>query len=146
MLRKLVPVVLILTATATGAQVYKWKDANGTTHYSDAPPAGSTHYERVQISTNTATPVANAPAPAASPAASVGTAAQPAAPAATKVADTPANRATLCKQLASNIALMGSNQTLTVDNGGKQEALSDDARRQQLATARAQQSQYCANH
>ncbi|MET3132481.1 glutaredoxin [Oxalobacteraceae bacterium GrIS 1.11] len=32
--------VLLLCAGAAGAQVYKWKDANGITHFSDTPPSG----------------------------------------------------------------------------------------------------------
>ncbi|HEX5664211.1 M23 family metallopeptidase [Lysobacter sp. M15] len=42
---RLLPLVLLLTLCAAGAQagkVYKWKDSNGIVHYGDRPPAAST--------------------------------------------------------------------------------------------------------
>jgi len=32
--------LLLLTGAAGAADLYKWKDANGVTHYSESPPAG----------------------------------------------------------------------------------------------------------
>ncbi len=32
--------LLPLTGTAGAADLYKWKDANGVTHYSESPPSG----------------------------------------------------------------------------------------------------------
>ena len=32
--------LLLLTGTAGAADLYKWKDANGVTHYSESPPSG----------------------------------------------------------------------------------------------------------
>lgn len=41
---------LLLVSTATGAtNLYKWKDANGVTHYSEKPPEGQ-KYESRKIS------------------------------------------------------------------------------------------------
>lgn len=138
---------LALAASAAQAQVYKWKDANGTMHYSDQPPAVGAKYEKVQVNSSVSTPVTAAPAAApasASTAASANAAAKP-APAASKLADTPDNRAKLCKDLGSNIALLNGQQPLTMgDDNGAQKSMSDDQRRQQLATAQAQQKQYCA--
>lgn len=134
---------LLLAATAANAQVYKWKDANGTIHYSDAPPATGANYQQVKLSSNTTMPVVAKPAPAASAgvAASASTAA--AKPAA-KIPDTADNRAKLCKDLGSNITLLSGSQPLTSgDAGANQQNMSDDQRRQELATARAQQQQYC---
>ncbi|MES2743658.1 MAG: glutaredoxin family protein [Pseudomonadota bacterium] len=37
-----VGLVLLLCAGAASAQLYKWKDANGVTHFSDTPPAAGT--------------------------------------------------------------------------------------------------------
>jgi hypothetical protein len=60
--------------------------------------------------------------------------------------DTPSNRAELCKQLSSNIALLQGKQPVVTGGGdGKQQVMSDNAREQQLATARAQQVQYCSS-
>lgn len=144
MLTVLAVALALAAATAADAQVYKWKDTNGTTHYSDQPPSGS-HYDKVQINGSAPTPVtASAAAPAsASTSASASAAAKP-APAATKVADTPDNRARLCGDLGKNIALLNSPQPLTIGDSGAQKSMSDDERRQQLATAQAQQKQYCS--
>ncbi len=145
-MRLLAPAVFAFTAfafaTLAGAQVYKWKDANGTTHYSDVPPPAGSKYDKVSVSSNVTTPVTAAPATAA-------TAATPARPvtaaqSAARMPDTPANRASLCKQLDSNIALLNSNQPLTSgDANSPQQNMSDTQRQQELATAQAQKKQYC---
>ena len=137
--------VLVLAAPVA-AQVYKWKDANGTTHYSDAPPPTGSKYDKVNISSNVATPVTQTPVSAATSAAPAKTAASAqAAKPAGSMPDTPANRATLCKQLDSNIALLNSKQSLTAgDANSPQENMSDTQRQQQLATAQAQRKQYCS--
>ena len=36
----------LVAAPALAGEVYKWKDAQGVTHYSDAPPAGSNYESR----------------------------------------------------------------------------------------------------
>ncbi|HJU25286.1 MAG TPA: DUF4124 domain-containing protein [Rhodanobacteraceae bacterium] len=134
---------LALSASAA-AQVYKWKDANGTTHYSDVPPPAGSKYERVSISSNVATAVAATPTPAgsAAPAAVANAGTQTAQ--ADRIADTPDNRAQLCKQLDSNIALLNSDQPITAgDAETPQHNMSDVQRRQELATAQAQKKQYC---
>lgn len=52
---------------ADAAEVYKWTDANGVTHYADAPPDGQ-KYERVKVGAGTTSAVPDpAPAPAAPP-------------------------------------------------------------------------------
>ncbi|UMR30871.1 glutaredoxin family protein [Massilia sp. MB5] len=43
------PVLLLLVAAGTaGAQMYKWKDAKGVTHYSDTPPPASAKQAEVK--------------------------------------------------------------------------------------------------
>ena len=131
---------------ASAQQIYKWKDANGVIHFSQTPPANGTHYAKMQlanqpeVSSGTSAPSnmesERAPeTPVARPAASGGT--RP---------DTPSNRAELCKQLSSNVALLQGKQPVVSDGSdGKQQVMSDNARAQQLATARAQQVQYCSS-
>lgn len=147
-MRLLAPAVFAVAALAlaasVNAQVYKWKDASGTPHYSDVPPPTGSKYEKVSVSSNVTTPVTPAPASTTAAAASAKTAAQPAPASTARVPDTAANRATLCKQLDSNIALLNSNQTLTVgDANSPQQNMSDTQRQQELATAQAQKKQYC---
>ena len=50
---------------ATGGELYQWKDANGVTHYSDAPPPGQTSYENRSIRNSGGT--ADAPEKAEAP-------------------------------------------------------------------------------
>ncbi|HXS73971.1 MAG TPA: DUF4124 domain-containing protein [Rhodanobacteraceae bacterium] len=151
MSRLLAPAVLAVAALAlaasAGAQVYKWKDASGIVHYSDAPPTNGTNYQKVRLSSNTATPVSATPVTAASAAAGAVPAAgaQPAPASTAKIPDTADNRAKLCKDLSNNITLLDSSQPLTAgDASSPQQNMSDVQRRQELATARAQKQLYCA--
>jgi hypothetical protein len=133
-----------LAGSAGAQQIYKWKDANRVTPFCPTPPPTRTHYTKVHL-TNAPEVSSNPPSPPASAEADTG--APPQANAATGTQpDTPANRAELCKQLNSNIALLNSKQpVITGGSNGKQVVMSDNQREQQLATARAQQAQYCAS-
>ena len=128
---------------ASAQQIYKWKDANGVTHFSQTPPASGMHYTKMHldnapdVSSNPPSPSPNNGQPASSaPSQAAAGGSQP---------DTPSNRASLCKQLTSNIALLKSQQPVVTGSGASQAVMSDNAREQQLATARAQQTQYCAS-
>lgn len=129
---------------ANAQQIYKWKDASGVTHFSQSPPSSGTHFTKMHLTGGpevTSNPAPSAPAGDDEPAAST-----PQRAAATGgTADTPANRAELCKQLGSNISLLQGKQPVVTGGGnGKQEVMGDKAREQQLSTARAQQAQYCS--
>ncbi|HJU07985.1 MAG TPA: DUF4124 domain-containing protein [Rhodanobacteraceae bacterium] len=148
--RLLVSAVLAVAALAAcasaSAQVYKWKDANGTTHYSDVPPPTGSKYQKVNVSSSVATTVAPAPASTAVAADASAKTAAPASASTARVPDTADNRAKLCKQLDSNIALLNSDQPLTSgDASTPQQNMSDVQRRQELATAQAQKKQYCSS-
>lgn len=136
MRRSLVLAVLLLACPVAFGQAYKWKDAQGVTHYSDTPPPGKVKAEQVKISTNAAAP---APAPAATPSPPP---AQPAAKAGT--ADTPANRAALCDQLRKNLTILANEKTITMDDGkGGTRQVDDATRAAELKKAQAQQTLYC---
>ena len=47
-LSRLSGLLLLASATASAGTVYKWKDANGVTQYSEKPPAGQ-KYEARQV-------------------------------------------------------------------------------------------------
>ncbi|WHZ17892.1 MAG: hypothetical protein OJF55_000041 [Rhodanobacteraceae bacterium] len=131
---------------ASAQQIYKWKDANGVTHFSQTPPANGVRYTKMRL-TSEPEVSSNPPAPATSDTGDEGgsSAAPHAAASGETQPDTPSNRAELCKQLSSNIALLqGKQPVVTGGAGGKQAVMSDNAREQQLATARAQQAQYCS--
>lgn len=131
---------------ASAQQIYKWKDADGVIHFSQTPPAPGTHYTRMRLSN--APDVASNP-PSAAETGNTGSAAgapQETAPANSTQPDTASNRAELCKQLGTNISLLQSKQPVVVaGSNGKQAVMSDNAREAQLATARAQQAQYCSS-
>ena len=137
--RSLIAVALLLLAPLATAQVYKWTDAGGTVHYSEAPPAQGTKFSKV-TTTGTAEPLA---APASSDAAdSRETPAEPTEP--TKpVADTPENRGKLCASLKSNLATLQGSGPVVMQQDGKATALDAAQRKQQAASAQAQYSQYC---
>ena len=68
MLGCLLATTSVAQSTSKGREVYEWKDANGVTHYSDAPAPGA---RKIVIVGSTPTSAAPAPvAPAAAPGAS----------------------------------------------------------------------------
>ena len=130
---------------ANAQQIYKWKDANGVTHFSQSPPCAGTHFTKMHLTGEpevTSNPAPSAPVDDSEPETS---APQRSAAASGTQADTPANRAELCKQLGSNISLLqGKQPVVTGGADGTRQVMSDSARQQQLSTARAQQAQYCS--
>lgn len=144
MRRSLLTVAFLLAMPcATAGDVYRWADASGVVHFSDAPPPKGTPFKIMDMQTGvTRDP---APATAASSAATTTATAATADTAADQpatVKDTPANRAKLCSSLQTNIDLLSSDQPLTV-NATSTEPLSAEDRATQLAAAQAQLNQYC---
>ena len=136
--RSLIAVALLLLAPLATAQVYKWTDASGTVHYSEAPPAQGTNYKEVRT-TGTAAPLV-APAKSNSEGEGQGErASEPAAP----VADTPENRTKLCESLKSNLAALQGSGPVVMQQDGKATALDSDQRKQQASAAQGQYDQYC---
>jgi hypothetical protein len=134
--RSLIAVALLLLAPLATAQVYKWTDASGTVHYSEAPPAQGTKYVKV-TTTGTVEPLA-APAPS-------GTAGSRQAPAepAKPVADTPENRSKMCDTLKANLTALQGGGPVVMQQDGKTVALDGDQRKQQTAAAQTQYDQFC---
>jgi len=133
--RSLIAVALLLLAPLVTAQVYKWTDASGTVHYSEAPPAQGMKYSQVKTNGTVDAP-APAPATPAAAAPSPETAAQP-------VADTPENRSNLCKSLQANLAALNGSAPVVMEKDGKSTALDDSQRKQQIAADTTQYNQYC---
>lgn len=133
--RSLIAVALLLLAPLATAQVYKWTDASGTVHYSQAPPAQGTKYNEVKTNGTVDAP---APTPATPPVAEPSPAAT-----AQPVADTPENRSNLCKSLQANLAALNGSAPVVMEKGGKSTALDDSQRKQQIAADTDQYNQYC---
>lgn len=139
-MRRCLALILLAAACPLAfAQAYKWKDAQGVTHYSDAPPPGSAKVEKITMKGGVTTPATGSTAPASAPATA------PAAPApATAVADNPANRAKLCDQLRKNLDILQKEAIVSMDNGkGGQQQLDAAGRQRQVETTQAQMTLYC---
>jgi Domain of unknown function (DUF4124) len=141
MRRLMIATALLLVAPLVAAQAYKWTDANGTVHYSDAPPPQGTKYNKVTTSGTVE--------PLAAPTASTGStepssdAAKPAPPQQPMV-DSPENRAKLCTTLKANIDTLKGSGPVVMEEDGQQKVINADQRLQQQATAQAQYQQYCS--
>jgi hypothetical protein len=137
MRRLLIAAALLLVAPLVAAQAYKWTDANGTVHYSDAPPASGTKYSKVTTS-GTVEPLA-APAPEST----TDTSAKPTQDN-KPVANTPQNRAEYCAALKGNIDTLKSSSPVVMEQDGQQKVIDADQRKQQQATAETQYQNFCA--
>lgn len=140
MRRLLIAAALLLVAPLVAAQAYKWTDANGTVHYSDAPPPTGTSYKKV-TTTGTVEPLAT-PAPESG----TNTSESSAKPAQSNkpVANTPENHAEFCSTVKSNIDTLKSSGPVVMDQDGQQKIIDADQRKQQQANAEAQYQQFCA--
>jgi len=139
MRRYLVLALLVAVCPLAFGQAYKWKDAQGVTHYSDSPPPAGTKVEKIKTSGVVIPPAGN-PAPVPAPASTAG--AKAAAPGA--VADTQANRAKLCDQLQKNVDTLNKEKNVSVDDGkGGTRPLDDAGRKREVETTQAQMTIYC---
>ena len=140
-------IVFTLACTAAGVfaadkqQVYKWTDANGVLHFSDAPPPSDTkNVQALRLSggTTQAAVTASSQANPAAPAATATAAAAATAPV------PPPDDATLCKQSRSNLELLQSKTTVGIaGTDGKALVLDDKARESQIANAKLAIARFC---
>jgi hypothetical protein len=133
--RSLIALALLSLATLATAQVYKWTDAHGTIHYSEAPPTEGTNFKKVRAN-GSAEPLAPPAAPAAADSAPAPTSALP-------VMDTPENRDKLCTMLKSNLTVLQAHGPVVQQQGSKSVALDDAQRKQQVDSTQGQIQQYC---
>jgi hypothetical protein len=133
--RSLLAAALLSLAPLATAQVYKWTDAHGTTHYSEAPPTQSVKYKALRTPSS-----AEAPAGSASVATPRST---PLPAAAMPIADTPENRSALCRSLKANLATLQGTAPVVMQRDGQSVALDATERQQQAGTAQSQYRQYC---
>lgn len=126
------------TAGQAADKVYKWKDANGAIHFSDAPPPKGTEFNNVKI-VNQSAAITSEQAPAAPADAA---AADPAKPQVAK--DT--SRAARCKDAQARLKLLEGDQALNVDRGdGKPVALEGQERKTELDVVRATAAAVCSD-
>lgn len=137
--------VLLLVAPLVSAQVYKWTDAKGTTHYSETPPPIGTKYTQVNVAASDdggAASSSSSEAPANASAASNSSSTSNDQP--QTMADTPENRAKLCSQLKVSINTLSGSAPVVQQQNGQQTLLNADQRKQQLAASQSQYQMYCS--
>ncbi len=152
MIRTLALVTLLASSTlvlaAAQNSVYKWKDAGGAVHYSDAPPPQGTSFTKVKAGITSAgasaTPVEGANDPTSTSAADKDKD-KPvdADPSTAKSTQAQAN-AKLCEQARANVKLLQGSGPLMISRDGKQEALPDTGRAGELKRAQAAATLYCS--
>ena len=121
-------------------KVYKWTDASGIVHFSDAPPPTGTNFENVRV-VGQSTPVTAAPPPAADVAAE----GEPQAgsdtpPPAKTIAD---NNAQSCEDAQARVTLLSSKIELSVNENGKNVPLDKAQREAELNIAKATAQSLC---
>ena len=143
MRRPLFALVLLLVAPLVSAQVYKWVDAKGTTHFSETPPPVGTKYSQVNVAVSdgdaASSSSTSAPATDSAPNTSSGSSDQ-----SQTMADTPENRAKLCTQLKGSINTLTGSAPVVEQQNGQQTLLNADQRKQQLDASQSQYQMYCA--
>jgi hypothetical protein len=138
MQRSLIAVALMLLTPLAMAQVYKWTDSHGTVHYSQTAPASGVDFKRMKTVEPTVAPVQDSET--STP---VTSSTQPAPASSQPIADTPANRKTLCDSLQANLKMLKGNSPVVMQQDGKSTALDDTQRQQQITADEAQYQQYC---
>jgi hypothetical protein len=144
MRRLFIATALLLAAPLVAAQAYKWKDANGTVHYSDAPPPQGTKYNKVTTS-GTVEPLATTEDGQSKVKSSASSSSAPKpAESSLPVEDTPENRAKLCDSLQHNLDTLKGSGPVVMKQNGQDKVIDADQRQQQTAAAEAQYKQYCS--
>lgn len=107
-------VLLMVATAATATDMYRWKDHNGVTHYSESPPLSKTQEFRSFVIQN------------------------PKTPSQSNIADKPVNQSPACLNARHNLQLLSTNSKvmIDIDGDGKSETpLNADQVAQQKALA-----------
>lgn len=133
--------LLALSSSVTAAQIYKWVDAEGTTHFGAQPPAGQT--------AETLSRVAAPPKPSAQPA--IGEQAED--PDAQQrdierkvkqqVATQEAERKRYCETLRTNLAQLENNPRVRVEDNGEVRRVTEDERQERITETRLKIGENC---
>lgn len=137
-MRTLLLTLLIgLSPWCSAAQIYKWVDAQGVTHFDAQPPAG-------QPSTTVQTPSSPPPKPSAMPGSGV-LGDQKAIDAKVKkqVTEQQAQLQAFCAQARTNLAQLQNNPRLREEAEGQLKRLDDAQRQERIAEAQKQIEQNC---
>jgi len=133
----LLTLLIDLSPWCMAAQIYKWVDAQGVTHFDAQPPPG-------QPSTTLQTPSSPPPKPAALPGSGV-LGDQKAIDDKVKqqVADQQAQLKQFCEQARTNLAQLQNNPRLREEVEGQMRRLDDAQRQERIVEAQKQISENC---
>lgn len=131
--------VALLVCAPASAQVYKWVDEEGVTHYTQQPPPGG---KAQIINPNVASPEVPA---AASSGANQGSGSGGDSGQAGGGNGGQQSMAEFCKQLREEAQLLASDRQVKVRSGDSVTDLTGDARQQRLQSTRSQIQQYCGD-
>ena len=137
-MRTLLLTLLIgLSPWCMAAQIYKWVDAQGVTHFDAQPPPG-------QPSTTLQTPSSPPPKPAAMPGSGVlGDQKTIDDTVKKQVADQQAQLKQFCEQARTNLAQLQNNPRLREEVAGQLRRLDDAQRQERIVEAQKQISENC---
>ncbi|MFS2157334.1 DUF4124 domain-containing protein [Pseudomonas sp. Pseusp122] len=132
---------LALSTASQAAQIYKWVDAQGVTHFDAQPPAGQ---QVQQIDVQKPPPPPPAPATVAKPAPD---------PAASQkaiddkvrkqVAEQEAKRKEICETLRTNLAQLQINSRVRLQVGSEVRRMTEEERQQQLTQTQKSLDESC---
>ena len=147
----LVAIALSLAASASAEQFYKWKDENGTWHYTTEPPKeGQSQPILVNATGHTVQPEGEGAATAAAaPAADGQPVAKPGDPVVANadtvkpLSEAAKAKAANCERARTNVATLESYNNVTVQRDGADVKLSEDEHAAELKRARQQVETFC---
>ena len=133
--------LLAMSSSVTAAQIYKWVDAQGTTHFGAQPPAGQT--------AETLSRVAAPPKPASQPSATEQTEDPDAQQrdidrkVKQQVANQEAERKRYCETLRTNLAQLENNPRVRVEENGEVRRVTEEERQERITETRQKIAENC---
>jgi hypothetical protein len=135
--------LLVAMAAAQAADAYRWVDANGVVHYSDAPPPVEAKAELVHLHgavSATGAAVSKPGAPAKADDSEEAGAKKPAGTVASSVQSAEKR----CADARANLEVLQRSGPVGIDSGnGKPQPLDDDTRQRQIGNAQTIIATYC---
>jgi hypothetical protein len=130
-------VTLLISPLCTAAQIYKWVDAQGVTHFDAQPPQG-------QETTTVVTPSSSVSQPATLPGSkAIGNQQDIDNTVKKQVAEQQAQLKAFCVQARTNLAQLQNNPRLREDAGGEMRRLTDQQRQERISETQKQIAQNC---
>ena len=130
-------VSLLISPLCMAAQIYKWVDAQGVTHFDAQPPQG-------QEATSVVTPSSSASQPATLPGSkAIGNQQDIDNTVKKQVAEQQAQLKAFCVQARTNLAQLQNNPRLREDVDGEMRRLSDQQRQERISETQKQIAENC---